>query len=203
MFCDRIKRDCYAETDLTFLVNISNRIGHSQDLNKDLELLLGDLCKFLNAQYSMITIIDRNYDKIIISAAFGLTEEEKSRGVYEIGEGVIGEVVQSESPIVIKDITKNPKFLNKTKVRKKSDQKMAFLCVPIVIENEITGTLSIHKCHVDTVDFSPEVKFLSIIGMLIAKNVSMRRQQIEEMEALRKENVLLKGEKAFRPDNII
>jgi len=203
MLCEKIKRNCYAETDLTFLVNISNRIGHSKDLYKDLERLLEELCKFLNAQYSMITIIDRNYDKIRISAAFGLTEEEKSRGVYKIGEGVIGEVVQSEVPIIIKDITKNPKFLNKTKVRKKSDQMMAFLCVPIVIENKITGTISIHKYHTDTVDFSPEVKFLNIVGMLIAKNVSIRRQQIEELEELRKENVLLKGEKAFRPDNII
>lgn len=205
MLCERIKRNCYAETDLTFLVNISNKISHSQDLYKDLELLLGELCKFLNAQYSMITIIDRNYEKIMISAAFGLTEEEKRRGVYKIGEGVIGEVVQCEKPIVIKDITNNSKFLNKMGVREKNkNQLMAFLCVPIIIENEITGTLSIHKSHVDTVDFSPEVKFLNIVGMLIAKNVSIRRQQIEEMEELRRENIRLKsGGKAFKPDNII
>jgi Nif-specific regulatory protein len=205
MICERIKRDCYAETDLAFLVSISNRISRSQNLYKDLELLLKELCQFLNAQYSIITIIDRNYDKIMISAACGLTENEKSRGVYKIGEGIIGEVVQSEKPIIIKDITTDSKFLNKIGVKEKiNNHRMAFICVPIIIENEITGTLSIHKSHIDTEDFSPEVKFLNIVGMLIAQNVSMRRQQIEELEELRKENVRLKaGGKAFKPDNII
>lgn len=182
---------------------ISNTISHSQDLYKDLESVLEELCTFLDAQYSMITIIDRNYDKIMISSAFGLTEEEKSRGVYKIGEGIVGEVVQCEKPIVIKDIAKNSKFLNKTGIKRKDDKLMAFLCVPIIIKNEITGTLSIHKIHPDMLDFSPEIKFLSIVGMLIAKNVSIRRKQIEELEELRKENQRLKNGKTFKPDNIV
>lgn len=203
MLCERIRRSCYAETDLTFLVNISNTISHSQDLYKDLESVLEELCTFLDAQYSMITIIDRNFDKIMISSAFGLTEEEKSRGVYKIGEGIVGEVVQSEKPVVIKDITKDAKFLNKTGIKRKDDKLMAFLCVPIIIKNEVTGTLSIHKTHPGMVDFSPEIKFLSIVGMLIAKNVSVRRKQIEELEELRKENQRLKNGKNFKPDNIV
>lgn len=204
MICERIRRNCYAETDLTFLVNISNTISYSQDINKDLELILGELCKFLDAQYSIITIIDRNFDRIMISAAFGLTDEEKSRGVYKIGEGVIGEVVQSMKPMVIKDIKKSSKFLNKTGIRKSdNNQSMAFICVPIIIKNEVMGTLSIHKNHQDIVDFSSEVKFLSIVGMLVAKNVSVRRKQIEELEELRKENLRLKSGKNFKPENIV
>lgn len=203
MLCERIRRNCYVETDLTFLVNISNTISHSEDLYKSLESVLKELCKFLDAQYSMITIIDRNYDRIIISSAFGLTDEEKSRGVYKMGEGIVGEVVQSEKPVVIKDISKNSKFLNKTGIKHKDGQLMAFLCVPIIIKNEITGTLSIHKTHADIADFSPEVKFLSIVGMLIAKNVSIRRKQIEELEELRRENQWLRTGKTFKPDNIV
>ncbi len=203
MICERIRRNCYAETDLTFLVNISNTISHSQDLYKDLEIILEELCTFLDAQYSMITIIDRNDDKIMISTVFGLTDEEKSRGIYKIGEGIVGEVVKSGVPFVIKDIAKDPRFLNKTGVKRADDKLMAFLCVPIIIENEIMGTLSIHKIHLDTVDFSPEIKFLSIVGVLIAKNVSVRRKQIGELEKLRKENQYLKNRETFRPDNIV
>ncbi len=203
MLCERIRRNCYVETDLTFLVNISNTISHSEDLYKSLEFVLKELCKFLDAQYSMITILDRNDDRIIISSAFGLTDEEKSRGVYKIGEGIVGEVVQSEKPVVIKDISKSSKFLNKTGIKHKAGQSMAFLCVPIIIKNEITGTLSIHKIHADIQDFTPEVKFLNIVGMLIAKNVSIRRKQIEELEELRRENLWLKTGKTFKPDNIV
>jgi Nif-specific regulatory protein len=203
MFCTKVKRVCYADTDLAFLVKISNIIAHSDDIYKDLELLLSELCQFLHAPYSMITIVDRNNEQILISSAFGLTQEEKRRGVYKIGEGIIGEVVRTEKPIVIPDISKSDKFLNKTGLKLKDNQIMAFLCVPIIIKNEITGTLSIHKIHEDMTDFSSEVKFLNIVGMLIGKNVSVRRKQIEELAELRKENSRLKGEKSFKPENII
>ena len=203
MFCEKMKRNCYADTDLAFLVNISNSIAHSEDIFKDLELVLEELCCFLAAQYSMITIVDRSYNKIMISAAHGLSEKEKSRGVYKIGEGIIGEVVKTEKPIVIKDISKNAKFLNKTGIKRNEGQLMAFLCVPIIIKNEITGTLSIHKVHEGIIDFSAEIKFLNIVGMLIGKNVSIRRKQIEELEELRKENLRLKGDRGAKPDNIV
>lgn len=196
-------RNCYAETDLVFLFNISNIISHSLDIFKDLESVLEELCKFLEAQYSMITIIDRSYDKIKISSAYGLTDEERRRGVYALGEGVVGEVVQSGKSIVIKDIGKDPKFLNKTGIRREKNQQMAFLCSPIIINNKIMGTLSIHKVHSNIEDFSPEEKFLNIVGALIAKSVSTRRRQIEEIEELRKENQRLRGGRNFKPDNII
>jgi len=203
MFCEKINRICYAETDLTFLVNISNAISHSLDIYKDLELVVEELCKYLGAQHSMITIVDRDYDKIMIGAAYGLSKEEKRRGVYNIGEGIIGEVVQTEKPIVIRDISKSPKFLNKTGLGKNNHQIMAFLCVPIIIKNEITGTLSIHKPHEGITDFSSEIKFLNIVGMLIGKNVSIRRKEIEELKELRKENMQLRSGKPFKPDNIV
>lgn len=203
MYCNKMKRNCYAETDLTFLVKISNAIGHSEDIYKDLEVVLKELCTFLNAQYGMITIVDRHEDRIMINAAHGLTNEEKSRGVYKIGEGAIGEVVKTEIPLVIKDVSRNKKFLNRTGIRIDENQMMAFLCVPIIIKNEITGTLSIHKKHNGLVDFSAEIKFLNIVGMLIGKNVSIRRKQIEELEELRKENQKLKGDRTYKPDNIV
>lgn len=204
MYCKQRDHICYAETDLAFLIGVCDKIGHSKDLNKDLESVLENLCGFLNAQYSMITIVDRYYDQIKISVAYGLTDEEKSRGVYKIGEGIIGEVVQTEKPIVIRDISADSKFLNKTGIKhKESNRLTAFLCVPIIIENDIMGTLSIHKDYSGKIDFSAEVKYLSVVGMLIAKNVSICRTQMEELEELRKENQQLKGGKIFKPDNII
>ncbi|MDR1864510.1 MAG: sigma 54-interacting transcriptional regulator [Bacteroidales bacterium] len=203
MFCEKYKRVCYADTDLNFLVNVSNVISHSQNIYKDLEVVLGELCEFLNARYSIITIVDRNYDRIMISSAYGLSEEEKQKGIYKIGEGVIGEVVSTEQPVVIPDIAKSDKFLNRTGIAFQPNHPVAFLCVPIIIKNEITGTLSIHKLHPGIKDFSAEIKFLNIVGMLIGRNISIRRKQIEEIDELRKENLRLKGVKSVKPENIV
>ena len=204
MFCERTKRNCFAESDLTFLFTISDIINKSQNINKDLELVLANLCKFLNAQYSMITIINRNVATIEISAAYGLTEEEKHRGVYKIGEGIIGEVVRTKKAKIISDISKDPHFLNKTGIADDLVHNMAFLCIPIISEDEITGTLSVHKYYSRTTDFSPELKFMNLVGLLIGKNVALRHKHIEEMEQLRAENRRLKETPlAHRPDNIV
>ncbi|MDR1865150.1 MAG: sigma 54-interacting transcriptional regulator [Bacteroidales bacterium] len=197
-----MNRNCYVDTDLEFLVKISNTISHSRDIYKELEILLEDLCKFLNAKYSMVTIVDHNQEKIMISAAYGLTKEARSKGVYKFGEGIVGKVVETRAPIVIRDIAKDVGFLNKTGVLKKNEQPMAFICIPIIIKGDIMGTLSIHKAHDNVANFSVEIKFLNIVSMLIGRNISIHRKHFEELEALRRENQLLSN-KHLKPDNII
>lgn len=203
MLCNRIGQNCYAETDLAFLVSICDTIGHSKDLHNDLEIVLKKLCSFLDAKCSMITIIDRNYERMVITSSYGLTEEEINRGVYDVGEGIVGKVARGGIPVVIPDIAKDPKFLNKMGIEYKDGQLIAFICVPIIIEDEIMGTLSIHKVHSAAVAFFPEVEFLNIVGMLVAKNVSICRNQMEELEELRRENQRLKDGKILKPDNIV
>ncbi|MDR3252010.1 MAG: sigma 54-interacting transcriptional regulator, partial [Tannerella sp.] len=205
MFCEKRSKICYWDSDMEFLVNICNLISHSDDLYNNLELLMGQICRFFDAKYSMLTIVDHNQGKIMVSASHGLSEEEKNRGTYKLGEGIIGSVVESGKPTVIPDISKERRFLNKTGI-KSTNRKgliMAFLCVPVIIKNESVSTLSIHKEHNGTGDFDYEIRFLNIIATLIGKNVSIHRKHIEELEELRKENIRLKSEKPFKPDNII
>ena len=203
MICDKMKKQCFSESDLTFLFNLSNTISRSQDIKGDLEQILPNLCKFLHAQYSMITIVNRNVSNLSIEAAYGLTDEERNRGVYKFGEGIIGEVVSRKRAVIIPDISKAPNFLNKTGINYNSILTTAFICVPIIVDEEIAGTLSIHKQHRNFIDFTAETKFLSIVGLLIASSVAARQKQVEEIESLREENRRLKGAQSMKPDNIV
>ncbi|MDR1918271.1 MAG: sigma 54-interacting transcriptional regulator [Tannerellaceae bacterium] len=203
MFCKRIGRDCCVEVDLEFLIDIGNDISHSEDIYGNLELLLGNLCRFMNAPYGMITIVNHDRKRIMTSASYGLSKEEQAKGTYKMGEGIIGKVAESGKPVVITDIDKDTEFLNKTGIRSKDGQTIAFLCIPIITKNEIIGTLSIHRTHHFDIDFVYELKLLGITGMLIGKNISIHRKHIEELEELRKENSRLKSNKPFKPDNII
>ncbi|MDR0572782.1 MAG: sigma 54-interacting transcriptional regulator [Tannerella sp.] len=205
MLCEKRGRNCYLESDMNFLINISNMISQSADLYNNMELLLEEVCRYFDAKYSMMTIVDYNQKKIMITASYGLTNEERNKGTYRMGEGIIGEVVETQKPVVISDISKEERFLNKTGVPKPETEGvvMAFLCIPVVIKNEPVGTLSIHKEHRNDVDFAYEIQFLTIVGTLIGKNVSIHRKHIEELEELRKENMRLKSDKPFKPDNII
>ncbi|MDR3127263.1 MAG: sigma 54-interacting transcriptional regulator [Tannerellaceae bacterium] len=205
MFCEREHKDCYVRTGLDFLVEVSRIISRSEDLYKSLESLLAELCKFLGAQYSIITILDSGSDRIVIGAAYGLTQKEKNRGIYHVGEGVIGRVVETGEPAVIPDVSKSKEFLNRTGLHtpKEKGFSLAFLCVPIRLKNGMTGTLSIHKLHEDQKDFAYELSYLYVFGTFISQHVAIRRRHIEEMDELRNENTSLRNSNALRPDNII
>jgi Nif-specific regulatory protein len=190
---------------MEFLINISNLISQSYDLYSNLELLMEEVCHYFDAKCSMMTIVDYNQEKIMITASHGLTDEEKNRGTYRVGEGIIGEVVETQRPYIIPDISKESRFLNRTGVQTADspDIVTAFLCVPVIIKGEPIGTLSIHKEHRNNANFTYEIQFLTIIGTLIGKNISIHRKHIEELEELRKENRRLKSDKPFKPDNIV
>jgi len=204
MYCDQRGKRCYAETDLEFLADISSLLSHSEDIYKNLEGLMRRLCEFLSSQYGIVTIVAPEQDKIMISASYGLTKEEESRGTYRFGEGIIGKVVETGNQVIISDISRDSEFLNKTGVAlPKNGQVVAFLCVPLMLKGETLGTLSIHKAHRFESDLSHELRFLNIIGTMIAKNISIHRKHIEELEELRKENRRLRSDKPFKPDNIV
>jgi len=42
-----------------------------------------------------------------------LTPEQKERGEYKIGEGIVGEVVKTGEPVIIPHISDEPRYLNK------------------------------------------------------------------------------------------
>ena len=72
--------------------------------------------------------VNRKTSNITVSSSFGMTEEEESRGVYQLGEGITGKVVETGESIVIPDITSDKRFLNRTGSSGK-DSKIAFICV--------------------------------------------------------------------------
>ena len=61
---------------------------------------------------------------------------------YKVGEGITGLVVQSGKEIIVPDISKDPRFLHKTKSRKQEKGKQfAFLCVPTKLEAKTIGDM--------------------------------------------------------------
>jgi Nif-specific regulatory protein len=205
MFCESEYKDCYLREGLNFLVEVSHIVARSEDLHKSLESLLDGLCKFLSAQYSIITVLDAGKDRIVIAAAYGLTQKEKNRGVYQRGEGVIGRVVETAEAAVIPDVAKSKEFLNRTGLYNSKDagRPLAFLCVPICLKNGLTGTLSIHKRHDNRKNFSHDLSYLHVFAAFISQHLAIRRHHIEEMDELRNENAARRNAASQKPDNII
>ncbi len=154
----------------------------------------------------MLTIFNRKTGQIFIKDAFGLTEEEIHRGIYWLGEGITGKVVESGEPIIVGKINEEPEFLNRASLKDKSSKNdVSFICVPIKTGIEVIGTLSVeHPCHEEE-HLLDDVRFLSIIASMIARTVRLYQLKYEENQELLDENRRLTAElkQKFHPSNII
>jgi len=204
-YCKKTGDECYGVRELKLLFEISTLLNKvKRDLKSNLDPVITLLANYLSAEKVILTILNRSNNQISIEVAYGLTEEEQSRGIYKIGEGIIGAVVQSGKAVVIPNIFENNNYLNKTKMVK-GKKDLSFICVPIKEENEIVGTLSIHRIYNEHITISEDSRILSIVGSMVAQAVRTRQEYAEEIEQLQEENIKLHNElkERIRPAGII
>jgi Nif-specific regulatory protein len=192
--------------ELSLLFEISQALDKSLDLRDVLGPILSTMAEKMGMMRGTIAMFNRTTGEITIEAAYGLSQLQKTRGTYRLGEGITGQVVQTGKPAVIPRIAEEPLFLDKTGARKGLEKKdVSFICVPIKIGNESIGALSADRLFDESVAFREDVRLLSIIASLIAQSMRLRQSIQEERQRLMDENVRLQQElkERFRPSNII
>jgi len=194
--------DCYGAKELEVLLELSSLLSNKEiDLNDVIRII----AEHLEAERIILTILNRENSNIIIEGSYGLSETEKKLAVYQIGQGVIGRVIQSGDTVLIPKIAVSEEFLNLTHAPNAIDGvDISFICTPIRYKNEIIGTLSLHKVYKRVISFTYDVRFLKIVGSMIGRTMRRRQEYAEEMEQLRIENNHLRGELRLRiiPDSI-
>lgn len=188
------------------LYEIGKCISENKDINNIASGVLSIMAKSLGIQKGMITIFNRKSGEILIHEAYGISEDEKARGKYSLGEGVTGRVVESGKTVVVPKISEEPMFLNRTGSRSSVDDRdISFICVPIQSESETIGTLSASQFFKSERELESDVKILSIIASMIHQAVKLYRTRYEEMAELTEENQRLHDElkEKARPFNMI
>ena len=177
------------------LGDISKAFAESLDLEETLASILKSLDTHLKLRRGTITLLDPQTETINVKVAHGLSERSKSLGSYKVGEGITGLVVQSGKEIVVPDISKDPRFLHKTKARKQQEgRRVAFFCVPIKLEGRTIGALSVDKQSDAKDSFEANVRLLNIISIMIAQAVKLNKLVESDRRQLREENVRLRRE---------
>jgi Nif-specific regulatory protein len=137
-----------------------------------------------------------------------LTDDQKRRGRYQVGEGITGQVVKTGVQVIIPDISLDARYMNKTGAESEliaQKKQVSFICVPVRSDNHTIGTLNISFIEVSEQDLQLYVQLLSVIASMIARAVKIRQELREEKEQLIKENLRLKQELQSRaaPERII
>ena len=174
--------------ELTALLEVSKILSSSFDLQENLKKAMKVLSDYLEMRRGTVTLLNPHTGELRIVAAYGLTDQQISRGKYKIGEGIVGKVVEMDSPMVIPDIGKEPQFLNRTGARI-NKENISFLCVPIKIKDEILGVLSVDRIFDQSISFEEDLRVLRIVATLIGQAIKLYQQFLKEK--LKKEKLAL------------
>jgi Nif-specific regulatory protein len=96
-----------------------------------------------------------------------------------------------------------PEFLDRTGARF-GVRNVAFICVPVIHNNEVIGTMSIDRAVVPGVDLGRDLGLLETVANITAEAVATSREEHAERERLLEENRQLKQElRTARPPELI
>jgi len=159
--------------ELSTILEVSKVLTSSFDLERNLNSAMNILGSLLEMQRGCVFLLDPFSEELRLVAAHGLTKEEFKRGKYRIGEGIVGSVMKTGSPMFIPNIGEEPKFLNKTGSRPDKNG-ISFLCVPLELKGEILGVISADRIYSEEhggVD--DDLRVLKIVASLIAQFIKL------------------------------
>lgn len=195
-----------AKFDKNIEMAVLNQISHVIVHQKNVSALLKEVLDILHREMGLErgTFTLRRGEALYIEASHGLSEEEMKRGKYLLGEGITGKVGKTGKPLVIPDVSKEPSFLDRTKSRA-SRKDLAFICVPVIHDEEVIGTLSIDRQNGAGTDLERDLYLMETVANILADAVAVIFMESAEKEKLLEENRRLKSEldRNFSPSNIV
>jgi Nif-specific regulatory protein len=170
-------------------------IARTFDKHVELRTALGPLLSLLETRagltWGMVTLLDRQTGVLKIEEAYGLTAEEKARGIYRLGEGLVGRVFESGIPFTVPDLSGETRFLNRAKNRTREDMKgLTYYCVPIRSGGGVIGTLCAERRILNENRerrMAEDRAFLEKVSSIIADSAKLRERILEEQFRYRRD----------------
>jgi len=150
-------------------------------------LIVNLAAKTMDAEICSLMLLDQKTDELLIKAYVGLDEEVTKRP-FKKGRGIVGYVVKTGEPLLVKDVTEDPRFH-----MEKSSPKYytkSLISAPLKVGDEIFGVLNVNNKSSRAPFNETDLKMLSIIcghAAIAIKNAQTTAVWSEEKEKVAKE----------------
>jgi Nif-specific regulatory protein len=194
------------EKILNALCSIAQVLSGKSENRPAISAALEILERDLGMIRSTVLLLSPDRSELLVHALSDplLPEHESVR--YRKGEGIVGRVLDTGVSAIIPCISDEPQFEDRIHRRRDTGMDhLGFVCVPIILGNEVIGTLSTDlDCGAqETLGAARQV--LCIVASMIANDIKVQREAQHARQALEAENLRLRSAvmDRFRPENII
>ncbi|MFM2056176.1 MAG: hypothetical protein RLY71_561 [Pseudomonadota bacterium] len=195
--------------ELISIYEICRILGASLDIDVSFREALNVLAAYLGLDRAMI-VLDNDECELHLHSSVGLTHDNRQRGHWQAGEGVIGHVYSTGMPVVVPDVSQAPEFIDRTGAfGAQSDRLLAFLVVPMKTEHSVVGVLAAQREVCGSARLSDDVRVLTMLAALLAQRVVLHRtvrdaHQRMQMERTRLQKALTREPRGrYSLDNVV
>lgn len=137
---------------LKLLMHYNSAMNSAKSLSQLLGIISSHGEKLVSAQTCILQLVDHMKNELYYEKTNSSRDRLVNKKRLHIGEGVAGIVAQTQIPLTINDISKEPRFLNTEEL--KGIKTTSLLCVPLKTGNKTIGIIkAVNK--LDDRTFSP------------------------------------------------
>ena len=130
--------------EMDFFEEVSKTLTSTVELNEVLGTIMKKAKKLIRAEAWSILLLDEDTGELVFEKTAGKKENRKkmSKERLKLGEGIAGWVAQEKMPVVVPDVSKDPRF--SSRIDKETDfRTKSIMCVPIQNKGTILGVLEV------------------------------------------------------------
>jgi Nif-specific regulatory protein len=179
---------------LATLLEISQALLAAREFQPSLVKVLEILGAHHGAIRSSVVLLNQRTGESAVRASAGAIEGPTAAR-YEPGESITDEVVQSGKPVVVAQVSREPRSLSGSPPRPELvDRELTYICVPIAIDATTVGALGIDLVYNSHRDYERTTKFLGVVGSMIAQAMKVHQLIEADRQVLVDENAHLRFE---------
>ncbi|MDP1653880.1 MAG: nif-specific transcriptional activator NifA [Rhodocyclaceae bacterium] len=193
-----------SNTEVDTIYRVSEVLSRSLDYRQTLRDVL-DVLAGAGLSRGLVSVVDIDSGDLTVTAVHGLDAAAFMPVRYQAGEGVLGQVFDTGTTIVIKNVGRDPRFLNRLGIY---DHDLPFIAAPIrgpAAGGRQLGVLAVQPDRPDAGKLKERARFVEMIANLIGQSVRLAIEVEQEKKSLAEERDSLRrtvrGRYGF--DNIV
>ena len=184
--------------ELTILNEISHTITSTLDLQKMLEIINNHITQLLGVAATSVVLYDDRQNELWFAAASGAGADFMRDRRLALKEGVVSWVVQQGEPVMIPDVSKDPRFFSDFDQQSKFKTR-SILCVPLKTKGKVIGAIEAMNKLEGTFD-EEDLRILSSLAAPAAAaidNAQLFEQAQQEITERQRAEAALSEERAL------
>ena len=176
---------------LSTLLEASQALSATLDLETALHRVLEILGRHHGALRSTVVLRGEQTGDVDVEAS---VPPIRRRVRYGVGRGMTGDVIQTGRPVVVPRVSQEPGFPSRAARSDLLHQELTHISAPITLDGATIGAIGIDLRFKPDRDYHRTLKFLGVVGSMIAQAVKVHRLLQAERQRLLDENTHLRQE---------